>query len=67
MVKQFLSQRGVNYEERDVSRNQTYARELVNNTGQMGVPVIEIIEGDNSSLIFGYDKQILEHKIFKPQ
>jgi glutaredoxin 3 len=59
MVKQFLSQRGVNYEERDVSRNQTYARELVNNTGQMGVPVTVF----NGEIVVGFDRQRLEQLI----
>jgi glutaredoxin 3 len=59
MVKQFLSQRGVNYEERDVSRNQTYARELVNNTGQMGVPVT-VFDGE---IVVGFDRQRLEQLV----
>jgi glutaredoxin len=44
MVKEFLSQRGVGFEERDVSRDRDAARELVSMTGQMGVPVT-IIDG----------------------
>ena len=59
MVKQFLSQRGVNYEERDVSRNQAYARELVNNTGQMGVPVTVFDE----EIVVGFDRQRLEQLV----
>ena len=59
MVKQFLSQRGVSYEERDVSRNQDYARELVNNTGQMGVPVT-VFDGE---IIVGFDRQRLEQLV----
>ena len=59
MVKQFLSQRGVSYEERDVSRNQTYARELVNNTGQMGVPVT-VFDGE---IVVGFDRQRLEQLV----
>lgn len=39
MVKEFLSQRGIGFQERDVSHNPAYAQELVKNTGQMGVPV----------------------------
>jgi S1-C subfamily serine protease len=56
MVKQLLSQRGVGYEERDVSRNQAYARELVNNTGQMGIPVT-VFDGE---IVVGFDRQRLE-------
>jgi len=59
MVKQFLSQRGVSYEERDVSRNQAYARELVNNTGQMGVPVT-VFDGE---IVVGFDRKRLEQLV----
>jgi len=44
MVKEFLSRKGIDFEERDVSRNASYAQELVRSTGQMGVPVT-IING----------------------
>jgi glutaredoxin 3 len=56
MVKQFLSQRGISFEERDVSRNSSYAQELVSNTGQMGVPVT-IIDGE---VVVGFDRGRLE-------
>jgi glutaredoxin len=56
MVKEFLSQRGVGFEERDVSRNPSYAQELVRNTGQMGVPVTII----NGQTVIGFDRARLE-------
>lgn len=56
MVKDFLSQRGISFEERDVSRNPSYAQELVNSTGQMGVPVT-IIAGQ---VVVGFDRSRLE-------
>ena len=59
MVKQFLSQRGVQYEERDVSRNQAYTRELMNNTGQMGVPVT-VFDGE---IVVGFDRNRLEQLV----
>ena len=59
MVKQFLSQRGVTFEERDVSRNQAFARELVNNTGQMGVPVT-VFDGE---IVVGFDRQRLDQLV----
>ena len=57
MVKQFLSQRGISFEERDVSRSSSYAQELMNSTGQMGVPVT-IIDGE---IVVGFDRGRLEH------
>jgi glutaredoxin 3 len=56
MVKEFLSQRGISFEERDVSRNSSYAEELVRSTGQMGVPVT-IIDGQ---IVVGFDRGRLE-------
>jgi S1-C subfamily serine protease len=56
MVKEFLSQRGVSFQERDVSLNASYAAELVRNTGQRGVPVT-VIDG---KMVIGYDPAQLE-------
>ena len=63
MVKEFLSQRGVGFEERDVSRNSSYAQELVRNTGQMGVPVTII----NGQTVVGFDRGQLEQILAQTQ
>ena len=63
MVKEFLSQKGVSYEERDVSVNQSYAEEMVKATGQMGVPVI-VIDGQN---VIGFDRKRLEQMLAQSQ
>jgi glutaredoxin-like protein NrdH len=63
MVKEFLSQRGVAFEERDVSVNPAYAQELVNSTGQMGVPVTVI----NGLAIIGFDRPRLEQVLSQEQ
>jgi glutaredoxin 3 len=56
MVKEFLSQRGIVPEERDVSRNSSNAQELVRTTGQMGVPVTIL----NGQTVIGFDRGRLE-------
>ena len=63
MVKEFLSQRGIGFQERDVSRNPTYAQELVSNTGQMGVPVTII----NQQAVIGFDRSKLEQLLTQTQ
>jgi glutaredoxin 3 len=63
MVKEFLSQRGVSFEERDVSRDPSYAQELVNSTGQMGIPVTII----NGQMVVGFDRGRLEQLISQTQ
>jgi glutaredoxin 3 len=61
MVKEFLSQRGVSYSEKDVSRDRAAAQEMVQKTGQMGVPVT-IIDGEQ---IIGFDRDRLEAALSK--
>ena len=59
MVKEFLSQKGIAFEERDVSRNQSAAQEMVRITGQMGVPVT-VIDGQS---VVGVDRPRLEQAL----
>jgi glutaredoxin 3 len=56
-VKQFLTQRGVPFVEKDVSADQEAAMEMVRRTGQQGVPVIEI----DGQFVVGFDQSRLEH------
>ena len=63
MVKEFLSQRGVSFQERDVSVNNSYAQELVRNSGQMGVPVT-IIDGQT---VIRFDRGRLEQILNRRQ
>jgi S1-C subfamily serine protease len=63
MVKEFLSQRSIVFEERDVSRNPSYAEELVRSTGQMGVPVTII----NGQTVVGFDRGRLEQLLTQRQ
>jgi len=52
-VKQFLTENNIPFENYDVSADQGKAQEMVNKSGQMGVPVIDI-EGE---IIIGFDKE----------
>lgn len=63
MVKEFLSQRGVGFTERDVSHDRNAAQELVSSTGQMGVPVTII----NGQTIIGFDRAKLEQALSQRQ
>ena len=63
MVKEFLSQRGTAFEERDVSRDPSAAQELVRSTGQMGVPVT-VIDGQ---AVVGFDRARLEQLLAQSQ
>lgn len=52
LLKQFLQEHTVEFEEIDVSEDQNAAEEMVQKSGQMGVPVVEIDE----EVIVGFDK-----------
>jgi len=56
MVKEYLSQRGISYREKDVSTDRAAAQEMVDRTGQMGVPVTII----DDQTIIGFDRPQLE-------
>jgi len=52
MAKEWFKENNIEYEEFDISQNEVKRNELVEKTGQMGVPVIEV--GDET--IIGFDK-----------
>ena len=54
-AKQFLKDNNIAYENVDVSVSQEKAQEMVDKTGQMGVPVLDI-EG---KIIIGFDKDAI--------
>ncbi len=56
MAKEFFEANNIAYEERDVS-NPEYAREMVERSGQMGVPVIFITpENGEEEMVVGFDE-----------
>ena len=58
-TKEFFQKNNVQYNEIDVSSNQEKAREMIEKSGQMGVPVIIVRDGDKEDLIVGFDQQRL--------
>ena len=52
-LKEFLKEQGVEFEEIDVSQDEKAMKEMVEKTGQMGVPVIEI----NGEIVIGFDRE----------
>lgn len=52
MAKEYLKSRKIEYEEFDITSDSDKAQEMVNKSGQMGVPVIEI--GDK--IVIGFDR-----------
>jgi glutaredoxin 3 len=63
MAKVFFSEKGVDFEDIDVSSNQDAAKEMIEKSGQMGVPVIEL----NGKIIVGFDKDAIEAELASMQ
>ncbi len=59
MIKNFLNEKGIEFEEIDVSVNYEAAKEMIGKSGHMGVPQIEI----NGKIIVGFDKKALEEEL----
>ena len=55
-AKQYLKSKNVNYSEINVSEDMEGRREMVNISGQMGVPVLNI----DGSVIVGFDKAAID-------
>ncbi len=58
-TKQFLKESNIVFEDIDVSNNQLAAEEMVQKSGQMGVPVLDI-EGE---IIVGFDKERIQQTL----
>jgi len=52
-LKEFLKQHNIEFEEIDVSKNKEAAREMIQKSGQMGVPVVEI----DGQIVVGFDRE----------
>lgn len=52
MAKEFFTEKGVTYSEFDVSVDEAKRAEMVEKSGQMGVPVIDI----ENDIIVGFDE-----------
>ena len=58
-AKAFFEGKKVVYSEINVEQNDDAAREMIEKTGQMGVPVIEI----DGIILIGFDKKALEQAL----
>jgi glutaredoxin-like YruB-family protein len=62
--KQFLTEKGVQFEAVDVEANQAAAQEMIKLSGQMGVPVTLITHDDGTkAAIVGFDREWLTREL----
>ncbi len=52
-LKEFLKENNIEFKDIDVSQNKEAAKEMIEKSGQMGVPVIDI----DGNIIVGFDKE----------
>jgi glutaredoxin-like YruB-family protein len=55
-AKDFLKENKVDFQDIDVSKDQGKAQEMIEKSGQMGVPVLDI----GGTIIVGYDKEAIK-------
>mgnify|MGYP006290537061 CR=1 FL=1 len=55
-AKEFLKDKGVEFESKDVSSDEKARSEMVEKSGQMGVPVLDV----NGTVIVGFDQGAIE-------
>ena len=55
-AKEFLKSKNVKFEDIDVGADKKAATEMIEKSGQMGVPVLDI----NGTIIVGFDKEAME-------
>lgn len=59
LAKDFFKSNGVNYVEHNVATDLEKRREMIDKTGQMGVPVIEI----GKNLVIGFDEATIKNSL----
>ena len=55
-AKKYLDEHNISYENTDVSSNSEAAKEMINKSGQRGVPVLDI----NGEIVLGFDKEKID-------
>ncbi len=56
MAKEYFKENEIEYNEKDVTQDQEARQEMIDKSGQMGVPVIQVGE----KVLIGFDKEALE-------
>jgi len=56
MVKTYLDEQGIKYQDFDVTQDVAAKDEMIEKSGQMGVPVITV----DGELVIGFDRERLE-------
>lgn len=52
-LKEFFKEKGIEFEDIDISRDEEAQRDLIQKSGQMVVPVVEV----DNQIVVGFDKE----------
>jgi glutaredoxin 3 len=63
MAKEFFAKNNVAYEEKDVASDTAARAEMMDKSGQLGVPVIDI----DDNIVIGFDQKTLEGLLGLPK
>lgn len=58
-AKDYLKEKGVDFEDVNVAEDQARAQEMVQKSGQMGVPVLDV----NGTVIVGFDQAKIDQAL----
>ena len=56
-MKEYLSQKGITYQEHDVAADRSAAKEMIEKSKQMGVPVIIV---EDKEIVIGFNQSKLD-------
>lgn len=62
-TKTFLDEHGVDYDEKDVAGDQDAAREMIERSGQRGVPVTIVGDAEDDAVIVGFEEDKLREAL----
>lgn len=63
MAKEFFKKAGIKFKEINVLEDPKAREDMLKKSGQMSVPVIEIIKSKTSEIIVGYDEKKLKKAV----
>lgn len=52
-LKKFLTEKGIEFDNIDVSEKEEFLQEMIDKSGQMGVPVIDV----DGQIVIGFNKE----------
>jgi len=58
-AKEYLKEKGIKFEDINVAENREAASEMIEKSGQMGVPVLDI----NGDIVVGFDKERIDRAL----